>query len=841
MAEDGARRSARSTKGQHTKALDESPPQAKPTKGKKKQAQEEPEEPAEEIRCVCGIKDEDVELDFISCDRCEVWQHNVCMGITEDPKKLAKLKYLCERCSPDAHKGLLAAIERGDRPWEERNGQKSREKKGQKNGKVVKPSAPTKLESPSPASGGQAEEPKKSPEQPEDGGKRKRSLVEHDASPVAQPNKIRKGSQQTSEKKVGSQVNQYQAKTASNEPVTSMEPVKSIDQLSDKARKSITSDLKKRFVERIKEAAQQRLFRIPDEHTADSLGEDVALRVEHAILLTHGGKRYTDLGGTYKNQYITIRSNIPKNIDLVVGLANGSITPDVLSKMSAKDMASEEQRKRDELIQQENEKQAMLMKDEGAQHIRRTHKGEEVVDDSASHFKGDAISTVQVPRRRESAAEDEEDSDASPTTAHLPQDVDSTPFPSPGPPASATETNRSPPQRRQSSSFDIQDVWKSGGSPNGEPRPRPPQQPRQMNTNVSQPRNKAQQNHDADIDRLLAEDDYSAPYSPAELSSDMQTFWRGNVDMPIDKDSSIAKFRCGAHLIAGSDLSNRVALADIYPPKLEIHGRIPATSADQYLTSLSAARGLDVTVHNLVPDDNAKDQEQFDKLFEYLLARQRFGVVGEKTHQPNVRDVYIIPVEAGASKIPDFLDRLASNAIEQPRPQKLLLVVFVMKWQSNPLLSPSATAQPPRSSMSVGTPQAAPAMSPTSAGGPDAAKQLPHHLSQAQPNPRQSVPPGQLPSNPYEMQQQEAPPMSGTPQQLSLTQAQTDAVLKMRDILGESVNAPVTQILWNSDGLSFVQDEAKLLRLKKMYDVHPEARTDFNAFAHYLAQDVGRD
>jgi len=60
------------------------------------------------------------------------------MGITEDEDELPE-HYFCEQCKPESHKGLLAAMARGERPWEEAT--KRREealRKKQKKGKKGK-------------------------------------------------------------------------------------------------------------------------------------------------------------------------------------------------------------------------------------------------------------------------------------------------------------------------------------------------------------------------------------------------------------------------------------------------------------------------------------------------------------------------------------------------------------------------------------------------------------------------------------------------------------------------------------------------------------------------------
>ena len=80
---------------------------------------------------------------MICCDNCSVWQHNDCMGITEDADKLPD-QYFCELCKPEDHRELLAAVKRGERPWEEvaqrREEAKRKKRKGGKKGKGARQS-----------------------------------------------------------------------------------------------------------------------------------------------------------------------------------------------------------------------------------------------------------------------------------------------------------------------------------------------------------------------------------------------------------------------------------------------------------------------------------------------------------------------------------------------------------------------------------------------------------------------------------------------------------------------------------------------------------------------------
>lgn len=56
---------------------------------------------------------------MICCDNCTAWQHNECMEVSLDDDELPE-QYFCEQCRPDLHQPLLEKVERGERPWEER-------------------------------------------------------------------------------------------------------------------------------------------------------------------------------------------------------------------------------------------------------------------------------------------------------------------------------------------------------------------------------------------------------------------------------------------------------------------------------------------------------------------------------------------------------------------------------------------------------------------------------------------------------------------------------------------------------------------------------------------------
>ena len=141
---DEPRRSGRATKGQHTKDRDipeeKSVPKGKKTKGKSSKAASEEPDPEEDeaiIRCICGATEDDEGLMMIVCDNCEAWQHNLCMSVTEVEDELPEA-YFCEECAPEQHVELLAAMKRGEKPWEAKKKQREEEDKAKKKGKKGK-------------------------------------------------------------------------------------------------------------------------------------------------------------------------------------------------------------------------------------------------------------------------------------------------------------------------------------------------------------------------------------------------------------------------------------------------------------------------------------------------------------------------------------------------------------------------------------------------------------------------------------------------------------------------------------------------------------------------------
>ena len=135
------RRSGRATKGQHTKLLDEDVPPKREKKGrsktKKSSDQQDDDSEGDIIRCICGATEDEDGWKMVFCEQCSAWQHNLCMGVTEEDDKLPN-EYYCEQCHPQDHADLLAAMKRGEKPWQERINKRREEEKAKKGKKGKK-------------------------------------------------------------------------------------------------------------------------------------------------------------------------------------------------------------------------------------------------------------------------------------------------------------------------------------------------------------------------------------------------------------------------------------------------------------------------------------------------------------------------------------------------------------------------------------------------------------------------------------------------------------------------------------------------------------------------------
>lgn len=681
---DEPRRSGRATKGQHKNL--ELPDAPKKGKGKAKsdkssKASAEPtpgpsedgdEDEEEIIRCICGEyeEEEDVERDMICCDSCSAWQHNDCMGLNF-PKGQEPDNYYCEQCRPANHKALLDKIAKGERPWEivaerrrrEQEEKKSKRKKGsKKGGKKSRPSdvkteggtparagtsaTPGPATSPAPAASASAE-PEKNGHSAESrrSSTNKRKLDESaETEPVSSnPLFISPAIRLTDQSFQAPNAKQPRVSSGSPTTHTKIEPDASgrIEDLDNPARKSAATALVKLFGDQIADAQKAGSFVLKDQSPQDAatrLGVDIESAIYRNL---SGGSGEPDQ--PYKIQLRTIIFNVKKNSSLRDQLLTGSLTPDSLSIMKSEEMASKELQQKDAEIKREADRQHTIIQEQGPR-IRRTHKGEELIEDETHNATTESIFSA-APRR-------------------LTTDLEG----SPG--------NQSPITPR---------LQQGGNRKSDEKSPRGDHHDQvfpEVATNIREPVHHGQVQADADIDKLLRDDEPdSPPYSPKDYQNEnilwgtTKNVWRGKLAMP-----PIGGFSSSGRFVGGADFCTNGPLTweKLAPTTMNIDGRIDIKLATDYVAGLQHSWSTDVSILAVTYPDAPSEQVEFNRLFDYLVSRNRYGVIG-KHPEKAVKDTYLVPVEAGAAKGPEFLELMSNNHLEHPTTQRTFLLVFVIK------------------------------------------------------------------------------------------------------------------------------------------------------------------
>lgn len=535
--------------------------------------------------------------------------------------------------------------------------------------------------------------------------------------------------------------------------------------------------------------------------------------IEYELFINHGvaGKGLQNYGA----QFRAINANFKKNPALLDRLLRKSLSPAELAVMSSQDMASEELQREREKMKEEADKQAVMIREDEKPRVRRTHKGDEYVDEAAGS-NGESVFTSQPVRRRDSEmAVDGAGSPTVPTSAGSPLALN-------------TQRGSVGAGRRQSSqNFDINSVWdKTAASPDSE---RPSSH---IPIKAEQVPAQDRPTGDADIDRLLADDDADDTYSPQDSKPSASSIvWQGKLLQP-----GVTSLVVSARFAAGNDFSRYASWDSFLPSMLEIEGRLERSKADEYMCGLQWSRKSDVSVLMLSAYD---DRAAFDTIFEYFHSRKRYAV-GKKGHGCSelIKDLYISPIDKG-EKPPPHIDLLDHSAIPSPSQEKILLLTVVVNkpasWDQADSAMPipaAAVGQPPRMSLP------GPAGSPITASGPQfspaprpGSTQDASH-SALPPNPY--TPGGAFPSNvyrgqpqylPHHQQQQHQRPGSEVP---GLPQFSHGVAA----ILGPYAGCQVAQQILAATGGIVQEQEAR--NMVDVFERDPRARDDMTIFGSIL-------
>ncbi|KAJ5164399.1 Zinc finger PHD-type [Penicillium coprophilum] len=773
---DEPRRSGRATKGQHKNLeLPDDPAKKAKAKARRRRARScllnlHPVLGGEEeiIRCICGEyeEEEDVERDMICCDQCSAWQHNDCMGLTFT-KGHEPDQYFCEQCRPENHTKLLAKINAGEKPWEElaekrrqeAEEKKSKRKKGKKGGRKGRPSeSRTDASTPARTAPSITPGPSGSPA----------PAVSVSVEPEINSHAIDSRRSSTNKRKLeetvgvenGPQVKQQRVSPQST-PAAAPEAIgpqiktdstpeaPAIGALEElmPARKSVATHLIKLFVDQVTAAQKAGSFTLRANQSAEDVAQKLALSIEDAMYESICG-RSGEPNESYKAQLRSIMFNVKKNASLRDRLLIGSLSPKVLAQMTTGEMASKELQQKDAEIKREAERHHTIVQEQGPR-IRRTHKGEELIEDE-HHGASESVFS-RGPRR--ALGDDGSPAHKSPTSPT-------------GQQQSKTET----------------DGYVRGLSPEGAHHDHvfPEVAPA-----IYEPLPSGRVQADAEIDQLLRDDEpYSPPYSPKDFDDD-GTIWRGKVTMP-----PIGEFSSSAKHVGGADLSGRIPWSQLAPSTLVVDGRIDIRRATDYLCGLQFSKSTDVSVIAISSPDQPEDRAGFDKMFEYFHSRGRYGVIG-KHPLSAVKDTYIVPMEIGTTTMPEFIELLENISLEGPITQRMLLTIFVVKTgDSNP-----SSVQPPSHQASQEPPMSAsPAVAATpqqpqfSAG---VAPTPPSHFGGFNPNP---APYGQqVPVQQGQVTPQHQPALTGLPAAVQVLGSQVDAPA-IQQLLKTAPNVDMAQL-----------------------------------------------
>jgi hypothetical protein len=504
----------------------------------------------------------------------------------------------------------------------------------------------------------------------------------------------------------------------------------------------------------------------------------------------------------------SIMFNLKKNTVLVDRLLSGSLKAAEFVAMEAEEMASADKQREYAAMREAAEKQ-MILTDEPGPRLRKTHKGEEIVgEDNVDNqdFRQPELG------ERENVTE----------VAVMQTPIGSRPPESPAaPPSIDTAGAQADSARRASANFDINSVFDKVRSPQHDQQTFIRRQSSmQMNDKPQAPVD------DADVDRLLKDEDNDVEMSG--YSTDPTVCWQGSIHM-----QSMDPFDVVARFVAGGDFGQVVPWEKLLTNALSVQGRIESAKGNDYIQGIGHTESHEVAILAVSPV-TTDGRAVMDHLYNYFHSRGRWGVVPvDNSNDGILRDLYVIPIEAGGSNLPPFIDMLEYCTIETPRKEHMLILALIAKLpELRPQLPP--TQQFEGHSMQQGVPGHGAPLPPHNGpiNGPSPSPVTNPHGPQHSPIVGGFPPQGPY-ANPFvqtpaNMPQQFIPHPNAPPHH---------HIPRALEILGPYIDAPViVTILSSNMSQDPAVSELVLTNLRHIVEHIPEARDNIAVLTEHLQQ-----
>lgn len=150
--------------------------------------------------------------------------------------------------------------------------------------------------------------------------------------------------------------------------------------------------IQKALLHAIPVAISSKVYTLREKDEVSKKAERLAIQINDAVFSAYDPDKSAAV-----QQARILGHNLKSNQDLCNRVLSGSLAINSLAVMTSDDMASKELKQELRKMQAISDKQAIMVTDDGPR-IRRTHKGEEVIEDDTSAVATDT--TMSTSRRR---------------------------------------------------------------------------------------------------------------------------------------------------------------------------------------------------------------------------------------------------------------------------------------------------------------------------------------------------------------------------------------------------------------------------------------------------------